>query len=145
LVWLPIHPTACTIARQQTTQEYPTTNITALVEAFAKQLVAVTEAAASERIQAALSSAFGVPAKRGPGRPPKQAAVAAEKPAKKPVVGRKPLKLSPKGLKVRRLQGQYLGALRALTGANRAKVKAVAKDKGVAEAVKLALTLKVKK
>jgi hypothetical protein len=35
-----------------------------------------------------------------------------------------------------------MGALKSLTGANRAKVKAVAKEKGVAAAVKLALALK---
>jgi hypothetical protein len=118
----------------------PNTQITELVEAFAKQIIAAAEAAANERIQAALASAFGAPAKRGPGRPPKQAKQAAS--AGKPAAGRKPFKLSPEGMKARRLQGQYLGALRALTGTNRAKVKAVAKDKGVAAAVKLALSLK---
>ena len=41
-----------------------------------------------------------------------------------------------------KLQGKYLGALKSLTGANRAKVKAVAKEKGVATAVKMALSLK---
>jgi hypothetical protein len=35
-----------------------------------------------------------------------------------------------------------MGALKSLTGANRAKVKAVAKEKGVAAAVKMALSLK---
>jgi hypothetical protein len=49
---------------------------------------------------------------------------------------------SPKVIKARKLQGKYLGAMRALSGDDRAKVKAVAKDKGVAEAVKLAMSLK---
>jgi hypothetical protein len=119
----------------------PSTDITALIEAFAKQIITLTEAAASERIQATLSSAFGVPVKRGPGRPPKQAAAAAEA---RPAVVRRKMKLTPKVLKARKLQGQYLGALRGLRAGDRAKVKAVAKAKSVAEAVKLALTLRKK-
>lgn len=55
---------------------------------------------------------------------------------------KKAKKASPKVARARKLQGQYLGALKSLTGADRAKVKQVAKDKGVADAVKLALTLK---
>ena len=49
---------------------------------------------------------------------------------------------SPKVARARKLQGQYLGALKSLVGADRAKVKQVAKEKGVADAVKLAMTLK---
>ena len=52
-------------------------NITAQIEAFTRQLVATVEAATAQRIQAALAGAFGVPQKRGPGRPPKQLAAAA--------------------------------------------------------------------
>lgn len=44
-------------------------NITALIEDFARKLVAATEASAAQRIQEALAGAFGVPQKRGPGRP----------------------------------------------------------------------------
>jgi hypothetical protein len=47
--------------------------ITAQIETFTQQLVATVEAAVAQRIQAALAGAFGVPQKRGPGRPPKQA------------------------------------------------------------------------
>ena len=47
-----------------------------------------------------------------------------------------------KALRARKLQGQYLGALKSLTGADRAKVKQMAADKGVADAVKLALSMK---
>jgi len=60
--------------------------------------------------------------------------------AAKPVA--KKVKLSPKVARARKLQGQYLGALKSLTGADRAKVKQVVKEKGVAEAVKLAKTMK---
>ncbi len=38
----------------------------------------------------------------------------------------------------RQLQGKYLGALRALKGADRTRVQAVAREKSVAEALKLA-------
>lgn len=54
-------------------------------------------------------------------------------------------KASPKVARARKLQGQYMGALKSLTGADREKVKQTAKDKSVAEAVKLALSLKKSK
>jgi hypothetical protein len=66
---------------------------------------------------------------------------AGAKPAAAKVV-KKAKKASPKVARARKLQGQYLGALKSLAGADRAKVKQVAKEKGVADAVKLALTLK---
>ena len=49
---------------------------------------------------------------------------------------------TPKVARARKLQGQYLGALKSLTGADRAKVKKTAAEKGVAEAVKLAQSIK---
>ena|ERR1039457_2315931 len=49
---------------------------------------------------------------------------------------------TPKVARARKLQGQYLGALKSLKGADRAKVKAVAKEKGVAAAVKMAAGMK---
>jgi len=55
----------------------------------------------------------------------------------------KKTKLSPKVARARKLQGQYLGALKSLTGADRVKVKKTAAEKGVAEAMKLAKTMKV--
>jgi hypothetical protein len=162
-------------------------NITALAENFVRQLVAATEAAAAQRIQAALANAFGVAQKRVPSR-----SVSVARPASKarpkqlcpvpgcknpaaPVFGmvcakhkdmpkakikkyrqerkakaaaapvakaRKAPKASPKLARARKLQGQYLGALKSLADADKAKVKAVAKDKGVADALKLAKSLK---
>jgi hypothetical protein len=53
-----------------------------------------------------------------------------------PARRRKPV--SPKVAKTRKLQGKYLGSLRALNATDKAKVKRVAKEKGVAEAVKAA-------
>jgi len=60
----------------------------------------------------------------------------------KPAAAKKVKKPTPKVKRARKLQGQYLGALKSLTGADRAKVKAVAKEKGVAVAVKIALGMK---
>ena len=175
-------------------------NITALVETFTRQLVASVEAATVQRIQTALAGALGVPAKRGPGRPPKRLASSAalasapvRAPARKkqlcpvpgcknpaaPVFGmvckehknlakskikkyreerreaktthvtgakpsaaKKAAKLTPKVKRARKLQGQYLGFLRSLAGADRAKVKQIAGERGVGEAVKLAQSLK---
>jgi hypothetical protein len=54
---------------------------------------------------------------------------------------RRPAASSPKVVQARRIQGQYLGALRRLKGADRVRVKKVAKEKSVAEAVKLAAKL----
>jgi hypothetical protein len=60
----------------------------------------------------------------------------------KPATAKKAKKVTPKVARARKLQGQYLGALKSLTGADRAKVKQMAAEKGVAEAVKLALGMK---
>ncbi len=174
-------------------------NITAQIETFTQQLVATVEAAVAQRIQAALAGAFGVPQKRGPGRPPKQAVTHVavkrtaerKKPPKqlcpvpgcknpaapifgmvckehknvakskikkyreerregkvtqatgaKPAAAKKVKKATPKVKRARKLQGQYLGALKSVKGADRAKVKQTAAEKGVAEAVKLALGMK---
>ena len=58
------------------------------------------------------------------------------------MTAKKAPKLTPKVKQARKLQGQYLGFLRSLAGADRAKVKQTAAEKGVAEAVKLAQSLK---
>jgi len=60
----------------------------------------------------------------------------------KPAAAKKVKKVTPKVRRARKLQGQYLGALKSLTGADRAKVKKTAAEKGVAEAVKLARSMK---
>jgi hypothetical protein len=119
----------------------PTTSVTALIEDFARQIITATEAAAAARVQAALAAAFGTPPRRAPGRPKKALA-----PAMAP--GKRGKRKAPKAtaalVRARKLQGQYLGALRGLSPADRAKVKSLAKAKGVPAAVKLALTLKRK-
>src|SRR5689334_23293975 len=65
------------------------TDLQSLVTSFVLQLVSVVEVATTDRIQAALAQALGAPAKRGPGRPPKNVAAAPvvpapAKPRKKP-------------------------------------------------------------
>jgi len=171
-------------------------NITAIVETFANQITAAVEASVAQRLQAAIAGAFGAPAKRGPGRPPKEVSTVAPVAEKKkrpkqlcpvpgcknlaaPVFGmvckdhkniakskikkyrqerktspsssaqaspaKKATKATPKAARARKLQGQYMGSLKSLTGADREKVKQTAKDKGVAEAVKLALSIKKSK
>jgi hypothetical protein len=111
-------------------------NITALIEDFAKQIVAATEAATAARVQGALAAALGAPVKRGPGRPTRAPAQAKAE--------RKAPKATAALIRARKLQGQYLGALRGLAQGDRAKVKAVAKSKGVPAALKLAVSLKKK-
>lgn len=120
-------------------------NITALVEDFVSQVMAATEAAAAARAQAAVAAVFGIPTKRGPGRPPRSLLSAATPTPARPALRRKAPKATAKLIRARKLQGQYLGALKSLGGADKAKVKAVAKQKGVPEALKLAASLKAKK
>ena len=171
----------------------PQMNITALVESFARDLVAAVENSLAERVQAAVAGVFDAPPKRGSGQTSSQAlagvaARAAAKPKQlcpvpgcnnvaAPVFGmvckdhknvakskiakyREERKaaaatgpkgptpaaskkvLSPKAARARKIQGQYMGALKSLTGADREKVKQTAREKGVAEAVKLAKSLK---
>ena len=175
-------------------------NITAQIETFTGQIMATVEAAVAERIQAALAGVFGVPQKRGPGRPPKHLATTApltfasvrtptrkkqlcpvpgcknvaapvfgmvcrdhksvakskirkyreerregrvtQATGAKPATPKKMKKATPKVARARKLQGQYLGALKSLKGADRARVKRTAAEKSVAEAVKLGQSLK---
>ena len=72
---------------------------------------------------------------------PATAKPATAKPAAaQPVTAKKVL--SPKAARARKIQGQYMGALKSLTGADRDRVRQTAQEKGVAEAVKLAKTLR---
>jgi hypothetical protein len=69
--------------------------------------------------------------------------VTAKAKAPKPAVpGKRKLNLSAKGMAARKLQGQYLGILRGLKPGVRARVKKVAHEKGVAEAIRFAGSLK---
>ena len=74
----------------------------------------------------------------------REARKAAPAAAAKPATAKKAKKFSAKASRARKIQGQYLGSLRSLKGEDRKTVKQVAKEKGVAEALKLALSLKKK-
>jgi hypothetical protein len=105
-----------------------------LVEEFVESLNTLVMAEAREHARAAVAGALGESGpllRRGPGRPPGSGTKA----------GRAPARATAKLSKARQLQGQYLGSLRRLKGADRARVKKLAREKGVAEAVKLAAKL----
>ncbi len=110
-------------------------SISALVEDLTRRIIAITESGVAERARAALVAALQGSPGRGPARG-KQAHASVAKPA------RRAPKATAKLARARKLQGQYLGALRSLGQADRAKVRALAKTKGVAAAVKLAVSLK---
>jgi hypothetical protein len=110
--------------------------IQALISTFTAQLMDVATAQTGRRIQgivaAALAGSTAAPmatigkARQGAGvRPVSQSR-----------------RSSDKATAARKLQGRYIGALRSLRPAARARVKKMASKEGVAAAVKLALTLK---
>lgn len=103
----------------------------ALVRDFVGRLTAAIEANLTGRLQGALASALGTAA--APGRSVAQ-------PAASPA--RRPVRVSPELVRARKLQGQYLGALRGLKPADHARVKSVAHEKNLAAAIKLAKSLK---
>jgi hypothetical protein len=74
-----------------------------------------------------------LPVRRGPGRPPKAITAANGVVAAK---RRKPV--SADVASKRKLQGQYMGTLRALSAGDKKRVQAIAKENGVGEALKLA-------
>jgi hypothetical protein len=92
--------------------------INRLIAEFVDELTDAVEAMASTRIEAAMRDAFGDSA----------GGVGGSVRAKR----RGPVSHK------RRLQGQYLGRLRSLKGAERSRVRAIARKKGVAEAVRAA-------
>lgn len=63
-------------------------------------------------------------------------------PGARPAMPKKAKKVTPKVARARKLQGQYLGALKSLKGADWARVKKTAAEKRVSEAVKLTQSLK---
>jgi len=109
-----------------------------LVQDFSSQIVALIQTEASERARAAILGAFsgsGVAAiKRGRGRPPGRGRRGRS--SGSALLGRTIFR--PPISAGRRLHGQYIGRLRSLKGKARARVVAVRKKKGAAEAIKLA-------
>jgi hypothetical protein len=117
------------------------TEIESIVREFTARVVAAAKVQASERVLSAVSAALtgqAAPAAGSSAKPQKAAAA----PAGAPVPVKRKLKLSAKGLAARKLQGQYLGLLRGLGPGPRVRVKKVAREKGVAEALKFAASLK---
>jgi hypothetical protein len=108
-------------------------NIQNLMTSFVDQIGAVLDHDVKERITSAFARVFGGPPKPSPS--PRQA-------RKPPRVERR--SASPAATRARKLQGQYLGALRSLSAGDRKKVKAVAQSTGVADAVKLAHAIAAK-
>jgi aconitase B len=117
------------------TMRVNSSEVQALISTFTAQLMDVVTAQTGRRIQVIVAAALGSGASstiatagkvRGAGvRPVSQ-----------------PHRLSDKATAARKLQGRYIGALRSLRPAARARVKKMASKAGVAAAVKLALTLK---
>jgi len=105
-------------------------NLESIVRDFTTRLVAAIEAQTSQRIRNIVSSVLG--------GPPRWIG-ASKTEARLPSPSRK---LSDKAVAARKLQGKYIGALRRLRPAARARVKIAAREQGVAAAVKLALSMK---
>jgi hypothetical protein len=111
--------------------------IQALIHGFTARLTAAVEAQTSQRIQGIVSAALAGsdvttrPSRRWPAEPSKSGA------STNPSVN----KMSYKVLAVRKLQGKYIGALRRLRPGARNRVKKVAREQGVAAAVRLAQSL----
>lgn len=120
-------------AQVRSTCAMPDTNIAAIVEQFTVQVVAAIERSALERVQAAIAGTISG-----------QGGAAARPRLGPPALPHAPrsVTITPKQMRARQLQGRYLGAMRPLSMADKAKVKSVAKTKGVAEALKLALSLR---
>jgi hypothetical protein len=112
------------------------TEIEKLIREFTTRIEAVARAQSAERLFSVVTSALGTSGKGAPHAPAK-----AQEP-KPAVPGKRKLNLSAKGMAARKLQGQYLGILRGLKPGIRARVKKVAHESGVAEAIRFAGSLK---
>ena len=106
-----------------------------LVRNFVGSLVAAIEADVARRLHGVVAFALGTPvaAAAGPRR-------SRGKSVARPV--RRRARVSRELAKARKLQGQYLGALRGLKPADHARVKALAHEKGLDAAIKLAHSIK---
>ena len=111
--------------------------VESLVRDFISRLTAAIEADVARRLQGVVASVLGTSAasvaapRRSVGRPARVA---------RPV--RRRVKVTRELAQARKLQGQYLGALRGLKPADHARVKALAHEKGLPAAIKLAHSIK---
>jgi hypothetical protein len=108
-----------------------------IVHSFVEQVVALVQRQTVQRVQSAVASAFA-----GSTVSPKVGASARPAPAA-PLASRKgrKLNLSPKAIAVRKLQGKYLGIMRALPAVGRERVSKIAREQGVDAAIRFAATL----
>ena len=111
--------------------------IQALITNFTVQLTDTVTAKTGRRIQGIVAAALGSGASSTIASPNQGRVQGA---GVHPVS--QPRRLSDKATASRKLQGRYIGALRRLRPAARARVKKMASKEGVAAAVKLALSLK---
>jgi hypothetical protein len=114
-------------------------DIESIVRDFATRIEAVVRAQISANLSSVFADLAGnktSTAKPTVAEPTKAAAPAVAAP------GKRKLKLTAKGTAARKVQGQYLGLLRGLRPGVRLRVQKVAREKGVAEAMKFAGTLK---
>jgi hypothetical protein len=108
--------------------------IESIVREFTARVLAAAQAQANERAISAVSAAL-----EGRAEAPSTQVAKTETISSAP--GKRKLRLSAKGLAARKLQGQYLGLLRGLGLGPRARVKKIAREHGVAEALKFAASL----
>lgn len=116
----------------------PSPEIEALIRDFVVRFVALVEADVARRLQSVIASAMATPATT----PTARSAPATTKQPPVANTARRPAKTSPKLARIRKLQGRYLGTMRRLKPAERARVKKVTHEKGVAAGLKLALSLR---
>jgi hypothetical protein len=114
-----------------------------LVDAFVARLSGAVEEHALAAARASVFTALGAPPRRGPGRPPKSGGAnrGISAPAAPAPGATRKIRNTAKAARARQLQGRYIGALRSLSGAARERVKKIARDKGVAEAIVAAKSL----
>ena len=105
-----------------------------LLRDFVDRLIATIAADAARRLRSAVALALGTPT-AGAAAPRRKATLVA-----RPV--RRRARVSRQLAKARKLQGQYLGALRGLKPADHARVKALAHAKGLNAAIRLAHSIK---
>jgi hypothetical protein len=113
-------------------------NLESLVRDFTARLVAAVEAQTDQRIRNIVSTVLAGSNSPSPASPSRKTEPTKMEP-QPPAPSRKS---SGKAVAARKLQGKYIGALRGLRPAARARVKNVAREQGVAAAVKLALSMK---
>jgi hypothetical protein len=112
----------------------PTPEVEVIVRDFVVRFVALVEADVARRLQSVIASAMANPATTPTARSASAAPVAS--------TARRPAKTSPKLARIRKRQGRYLGTIRRLKPAERARVTKLTHEKGVAAGLKLALSLR---